>query len=67
VRFGFAPVQSEPRFDAMIAQARLAEHLRYEALGVRHIACLMNFGKTPLDLVKASLRRFGAEVLPRFR
>jgi len=40
---------------------------RYEALGIGHIACLMNFGKPPLDLVEASLRRFGAEVLPRFR
>ena len=40
--------------------------LRYEELGIRHIACLMNFGKPPLDLVDASLRRFGAEVLPRF-
>jgi alkanesulfonate monooxygenase SsuD/methylene tetrahydromethanopterin reductase-like flavin-dependent oxidoreductase (luciferase family) len=41
--------------------------LRYETLGIQHIACLMNFGKPPLDLVDASLRRFGAEVLPRFR
>jgi hypothetical protein len=40
---------------------------RYEGLRVRHIACLMNFGKAPLDLVEASLRRFGAEVLPRLR
>jgi alkanesulfonate monooxygenase SsuD/methylene tetrahydromethanopterin reductase-like flavin-dependent oxidoreductase (luciferase family) len=39
----------------------------YEALGVGHVACLMNFGKPPLDLVDASLRRFGREVLPRFR
>jgi alkanesulfonate monooxygenase SsuD/methylene tetrahydromethanopterin reductase-like flavin-dependent oxidoreductase (luciferase family) len=39
---------------------------RYEELGIGHIACLMNFGKPPLDRVDASLRRFGAEVLPRF-
>lgn len=41
--------------------------LQYEALGIRHIVCAMNFGKLPLDLVDASLRRFGAEVLPRFQ
>jgi probable F420-dependent oxidoreductase len=40
---------------------------RYEELGVRHIVCAMNFGKPPLDLVESSLRRFGAEVIPRFR
>jgi alkanesulfonate monooxygenase SsuD/methylene tetrahydromethanopterin reductase-like flavin-dependent oxidoreductase (luciferase family) len=40
---------------------------RYEALGVGHVACLMNFGKPPLELVDASLRRFGRDVLPRFR
>lgn len=41
--------------------------LQYEALGIRHIVCAMNFGKLPLDLVDASLRRFGAELLPRFQ
>jgi alkanesulfonate monooxygenase SsuD/methylene tetrahydromethanopterin reductase-like flavin-dependent oxidoreductase (luciferase family) len=40
---------------------------RYQALGVGHLACLMNFGKPPLDAVEASLRRFGTEVLPRLR
>jgi alkanesulfonate monooxygenase SsuD/methylene tetrahydromethanopterin reductase-like flavin-dependent oxidoreductase (luciferase family) len=40
--------------------------LQYEELGVRHLACLMNVGKPPLDLVESSLRRFGAEVFPRF-
>jgi alkanesulfonate monooxygenase SsuD/methylene tetrahydromethanopterin reductase-like flavin-dependent oxidoreductase (luciferase family) len=39
----------------------------YEAMGIGHIACLMNFGKPPLDLVDASLRRFGQAVLPRFQ
>jgi probable F420-dependent oxidoreductase len=39
----------------------------YEDLGIGHLACLMNFGKPPLDLVDASLRRFGEQVLPRFR
>jgi probable F420-dependent oxidoreductase len=39
---------------------------RYEEMGIGHIACLMNFGKPPLDLVDASLRRFGEAVLPRF-
>jgi len=41
--------------------------LQYQEIGIGHIACLMNFGKPPLDLVEASLRRFGAEVLPRVR
>lgn len=40
---------------------------RYAELGIGHIACLMNFGKAPLDLVDASLRRFGRDVLPRFQ
>src|SRR5262249_20750601 len=40
---------------------------QYEELGVGHLACLMNFGKPPLDLVDVSLRRFGEEVLPRFQ
>jgi alkanesulfonate monooxygenase SsuD/methylene tetrahydromethanopterin reductase-like flavin-dependent oxidoreductase (luciferase family) len=40
---------------------------RYEELGIQHLACLMNFGKPPLELVESSLRGFGAEVLPRFR
>ena len=39
---------------------------RLGELGVGHIACLMNFGGPPLDLVDGSLRRFGAQVLPRF-
>ena len=34
MQFGFAPVQSEPRFDAMIAQARLAEALGFATLWV---------------------------------
>ncbi|MGF1472875.1 MAG: LLM class flavin-dependent oxidoreductase [Rubrobacteraceae bacterium] len=41
--------------------------LRYEELGAGHLACLMNFGGPALDLVDSSLRRFGEEVLPRFR
>ncbi len=40
---------------------------RYAELGIGHIACLMNFGKPPPDLVDASLRRFGRDVLPRFQ
>jgi alkanesulfonate monooxygenase SsuD/methylene tetrahydromethanopterin reductase-like flavin-dependent oxidoreductase (luciferase family) len=40
---------------------------RYAELGIGHMACLMNFGRPPLAEVDASLRRFGAQVLPRFR
>jgi len=29
VKFGFSPVQSEPQFQTMIAQARLAEALGF--------------------------------------
>jgi alkanesulfonate monooxygenase SsuD/methylene tetrahydromethanopterin reductase-like flavin-dependent oxidoreductase (luciferase family) len=32
MRFGFAPVQSQPRFDAMFQQARLAESLGFHML-----------------------------------
>jgi probable F420-dependent oxidoreductase len=32
VKFGFAPVQSEPRFEPMVAQARLAESYGFEVL-----------------------------------
>jgi alkanesulfonate monooxygenase SsuD/methylene tetrahydromethanopterin reductase-like flavin-dependent oxidoreductase (luciferase family) len=39
----------------------------YEEMGIGHVACLMNFGKPPLDLVDASLRRFGNAVLPHFQ
>ena len=35
-------------------------------IGIGHIACLMNFGRPPLDFVDASLRRFGKDVLPHF-
>ena len=38
----------------------------YRALGVRHVACLMNFGKPETQRVEASLRLFGERVLPRF-
>ncbi len=32
MQFGLAPTQSQPRFDAMLAQARLAEELGFETL-----------------------------------
>lgn len=32
MEFGCAPAQSEPRFDAMVAQARLAESLGFDVL-----------------------------------
>ena len=34
MQFGFAPIQSEPTFDAMITQARLAEDLGFGTLWV---------------------------------
>ena len=40
--------------------------LQYEELGIEHLACLMNFGAPPLDLVDSSLRHFN-EVLTRFQ
>jgi alkanesulfonate monooxygenase SsuD/methylene tetrahydromethanopterin reductase-like flavin-dependent oxidoreductase (luciferase family) len=36
----------------------------YAALGVGHIACLMNFGNPDLAFVEQSLRLFGEQVLP---
>lgn len=40
--------------------------LEYEALGVGHIACLMNFGKPPTELLERSLVLLGEKVIPRF-
>jgi len=38
----------------------------YARLGIEHICCFMEFGKTDLELAEASLRRFGEKVLPHF-
>jgi len=38
----------------------------YAGLGIGHIACLMNFGNPPLDLVERSMRLFGGRVIPGF-
>ncbi len=37
----------------------------YAALGIDHIACLMNFGNPDLGFVEQSMRLFGERVLPR--
>ncbi|CAA0126244.1 Alkanal monooxygenase alpha chain [Halioglobus japonicus] len=37
---------------------------RYEAVGIGHIACLMNFGGPDLAVVDRSMRLFGEQVLP---
>jgi alkanesulfonate monooxygenase SsuD/methylene tetrahydromethanopterin reductase-like flavin-dependent oxidoreductase (luciferase family) len=39
----------------------------YASLGIGHICCFMQFGRTPIDLAEASLRRFGDQVIPRFQ
>jgi probable F420-dependent oxidoreductase len=36
----------------------------YAALGIEHIACLMNFGNPDLGFVEQSMRLFGERVLP---
>ena len=36
----------------------------YEALGIGHIACLMNFGGPDLELVDRSMRLLGEQVMP---
>lgn len=38
---------------------------RYEAMGIGHIACLMNFGGPDLGLVERSMRLLGEQVMPR--
>jgi alkanesulfonate monooxygenase SsuD/methylene tetrahydromethanopterin reductase-like flavin-dependent oxidoreductase (luciferase family) len=38
---------------------------RYRALGIKEIACLMNFGGPELEAVKRSMRLFGEKVMPR--
>jgi hypothetical protein len=35
-----------------------------EALGIGHIACLMNFGGPDLELVDRSMRLLGEQVMP---
>lgn len=39
--------------------------LEYQALGVKHIACLTNFGSPPLEIVERSIKLLGEKVLPR--
>ncbi|MEM7434751.1 MAG: LLM class flavin-dependent oxidoreductase [Myxococcota bacterium] len=39
---------------------------RYRALGIGHLACLMNFGKPDTPVVESSMRLFGERVLPAF-
>ena len=38
---------------------------RYRALGIKEIACLMNFGGPDPDSVQRSMRLFGEKVMPR--
>ena len=38
----------------------------YRAHGVGHIACLMNFGNPPLEIVDRSMRLFAEKVMPHF-
>jgi alkanesulfonate monooxygenase SsuD/methylene tetrahydromethanopterin reductase-like flavin-dependent oxidoreductase (luciferase family) len=40
---------------------------RYEALGIGHIACLMNFGGADLDVVDRSMRLLGEQVMPKLQ
>lgn len=37
----------------------------YRAIGIKEIACLMNFGGPDLDAVERSMRLFGEKVMPR--
>jgi alkanesulfonate monooxygenase SsuD/methylene tetrahydromethanopterin reductase-like flavin-dependent oxidoreductase (luciferase family) len=38
----------------------------YQEIGIGHIACLMNFGNPPLDLVERSMKLFADKVMPAF-
>ena len=38
----------------------------YSEIGIGHIACLMNFGNPPLDVVDRSMRLFADKVMPAF-
>jgi len=64
--------------EARTAEQTDAEHLivgdaafcidaigRYRALGIKEIACLMNFGGPELEAVARSMRLFGEKVMPR--
>ena len=37
---------------------------QYADLGIRHLACLMNFGEPELPAVEDSMRRFAEQVIP---
>lgn len=39
---------------------------RYAEMGIGHIACLMNFGHSDLELANRSMRLFGEHVIPHF-
>jgi alkanesulfonate monooxygenase SsuD/methylene tetrahydromethanopterin reductase-like flavin-dependent oxidoreductase (luciferase family) len=48
--------------------ARVAEQVaQLRAAGVHHVLCQMSFGYLGHDRILASMRRFGAHVLPAFR
>jgi alkanesulfonate monooxygenase SsuD/methylene tetrahydromethanopterin reductase-like flavin-dependent oxidoreductase (luciferase family) len=47
---------------------RVAEQVAaLHAAGVRHLLCQLSFGYLPHDKITASMRRFSAEVMPKFR
>ncbi len=60
------------RASKIVAQTQLTCQYRiertegYEALGIGHIACLMNFGFPDLELASRSIRLFGGRVIPHF-
>ncbi|MGI9292087.1 MAG: LLM class flavin-dependent oxidoreductase [Gammaproteobacteria bacterium] len=61
-------VQHVARANCLIGEADEVHDriLEYEALGVGHIACLMNFGKPPTDVLERSIKLFGERIVPRF-
>jgi hypothetical protein len=57
--FGLSATQAVKRFDAMQLQAG------YAAVGIKEIACLMNFGRPAAAAVERSMRLLAERVMPK--
>ncbi|MGH7374983.1 MAG: hypothetical protein ACREJY_12225 [Candidatus Rokuibacteriota bacterium] len=70
MRFGWLTLSHSPSAEAdhlaieeQLVQACLAEEVGF----VHHLLCQMSFGYLGHERILASMRRFGAHVLPAFR
>jgi probable F420-dependent oxidoreductase len=65
---GSTPTVTSREYFIVGEAAECIEHIQgYAAMGIQHLACLMNFGGPDLDTVEDSMRLFAERVMPRFR